>query len=461
MESSKYRRNTKRIKQRTKKIKYVEQTGGLKLGQGSFGCVITPPIKCPNSTMTKPAFTNQTEISKIVYTNPASKFKYDREMSILRLISTVDKKQHYLIGLIDECELDIAAIMTRKIKDTVIVEFTNSDRSNWKIPSSLKTTDLSSNNKQQSVQIDSGLKNLSKREIKSNFCLVDPKLKPRNQIQINGGMPFDNILDSHKSRTYAFVRRYYLNVIRDILVGIQLMHKARIAHRDIKESNMVCQTIPLKRKGRPNDFYPVVRHIDFGLAEIVDPKKTYLLKDVRYAGTVKYIPPDILLMSSRSKNMALIVGADTSNSALHKLSDATVKSQIITELTERLNEKDYYDFSVLGILPRFATGANTNTKAKANINSDDFIHPDDLRQLYDLLLKELLDGTFSHKYSKDYDGYLYKTDIFAAGVTIASIRYELGIHNPKLFDLVANMVRINPNTRFNIHQCLSHPLFKN
>jgi len=434
-----------------------KQQGGLKLGQGSFGCVITPPIKCPNSQTNKPPLqTGQTEVSKIVYTNPAAKSKYDREMKILRMITEIDKKQHYLIGLVDECELDINAIANRRVKDTAVVDFTNADRSEWKISIPDVSGIGSTTSQPNRPNLDNSLKNLSKGEIKSNYCLVDPKLRPRNQIQVNGGMPFNDVLESHRSRNYAVVRRYYLNVIRDILVGIQLMHKARIAHRDIKDSNLVCQVIPIKRRGRkPDDFYPVVRHIDFGLAEIVDPAKQYLLKDVRYAGTNKYIPPDILLISYRLKNMQFVIGNNTSNSSLQKLMDPSVKSQIVTELSDRLNKKDFYDFIVLGIRPSFATGTPPRE------HTEDFIDPVALGSLYDLLVRELQSGTFAKKYSKDYDGYLYKTDIFAAGVTIATIKYELGIRNPKLNDLIANMVRIDPNKRFNIHQCLSHPVFKN
>jgi serine/threonine protein kinase len=434
------------------------QNGGLKLGQGSFGCVLTPPIKCPNSQATQQLQPGQTEVSKIVYTNPAAKFKYDREMRILRMVSEVDKKQNYLIGLVDECELDISAIAKRRIKDTAIVKFTNDERSEWKISTpDTQLPPLAAGNKKDKLgnTVENSLVNLSKSEIKSNYCLVDPTLKPRNQIQVNGGMQFDDVLENHRSRNYAVVRRYYINIIRDVLVGIQLMHKVKIAHRDIKESNMVCQVIPIKRKGKPDDFYPVVRHIDFGLAEIGDIAKNYLLKGVRYAGTSKYIPPDIGLMGSRVKNMQSVVGPDTSKDALQKLTNPETKQKIISELTERLNNKDYCDFSVLGIRPSFGTGIQSNSQ------TDDFVDSNSLSELYDLLVRELLDGSFSQKYSKDYDGYLYKTDIFAAGITIAGIKYELGIRNPKLNDLIANMVRIDPNKRFNINQCLAHPVFKN
>jgi serine/threonine protein kinase len=433
-----------------------KQAGGLKLGQGSFGCVITPAVKCPSSLEKLTLATGQQQVSKIVYKNPKAAFKYDRELQILRKVAEADKKQHYLIGLVDECELDISAITGRKIKDTALVTFTNADRSEWKLSDG---TQPATKNATTAPTILPGktheLENLSKSEIKSNYCLVDPKLKPRNQIQVNGGMELNDILQNPRSRNYGVVRRYYLNIIRDILIGVQLMHKARIAHRDIKENNLVCQVIPIKRKGRPDDFYPVVRHIDFGLAEIGNPDKTYKLADVRYAGTSMYIPPDILLMSSRVTCMMDFVSKDSPPADLQNLTRHENKAEIVSDLLKRANEKEYYDLSGYGITHSYGTGIRDTEPL------NDFMTKHDLSTLYDLLVRELMDGSFSHKYSADYDGYLYKTDIFAAGVTIAVIRTELGIRNPKLSDLIANMVRFDPNKRFNINQCLAHPVFKN
>lgn len=433
-----------------------KQEGGLKLGQGSFGCVITPAVKCPSSLEKPASALGQQLVSKIVYKNPKAAFKYDRELQILRKVAEADKKQHYLIGIIDECELDISAIANRKIKDTILVKFTNADRSEWKLLDGIQPTTKNATAAPNILPSKTHeLENLSKSEIKTNYCLVDPSLKPRNQIQVNGGLELTDIIQNTQSRNYIIVRRYYLNIIRDILIGVQLMHKARIAHRDIKENNLVCQVIPIKRKGKPDDFYPVVRHIDFGLAEIGNPDKYYKLENVRYAGTSMYIPPDILLMSSRVTCMMDFVPKDSPPSYLQKLTLPENKEEIVNDFLKRANEKEYYDLSGYGISHSYGTGIRDTEPL------NDFITKHDLSTLYDLLVSELMDGSFSHKYVADYDGYLYKTDIFAAGVTIAVIRTELGIRNPKLSDLIANMVRFDPNKRFNINQCLAHPVFKN
>ena len=428
------------------------QLGGLKLGQGTFGCVITPAVKCPNSDKVLP---NQQAISKIIYKDPKASEKYDREMIILRKIADIDKKQHYLIGVLDECALDVDEIAKRKTKDTAIVKFIDQARTNWVL------SDTSS----------SDLENLSHGEIKSNYCLIDPKLHPRNQIQVNGGAQFDTILTANRSRNFGIVRRYYLNIIKDILIGIKLLHKSRIAHRDIKESNMVCQIIPLNRKRKTDDFYPVVRHIDFGLAEIVEPDKKYKISDVRYAGTHTFIPPDLHIV--RSRFMCMFKQAyqkddtktDKVNAALtinlDKLIDPAVKRKIIDDLYSELTNKSYKDYGQIDITPEMGSGQpSVGSKYNHLAQSGEFISKSILSSLYDARLSELRDGTYGQKYSADYDGYVYKTDIFAAGITIGRIRYYLQISNPKLLDLIANMVRIDPDKRFNINQCLAHPLFK-
>lgn len=424
-------------KHKTLKLKqnHTMQSGGLKLGQGSFGCVITPAIKCQNSQID---LSNQQSVSKIVYKDPKSGDKYDREMTILRKIAEIDKKQHYLIGVLDECELNIDEIANRKIKDTAIVKFTDAARTNWIL------SDQSSND----------LEKLSNGEIKSNYCLIDPKLHPRNQIQVNGGLQFDSILTANRSRNYGIARRYYLNIIKNILIGIQLLHKSRIAHRDIKETNMVCQIITIPRKGKIDDFYPVVRHIDFGLAEIVNPDKSYKITDVRYAGTHTFIPPDLHIVRSRFLCMFKLAQNEDGSINLNKLLESSVKNNIINKLHGELNTKSYKDYQQIGVSQSMGTGELTEP------TSNEFISKSMLGQLYDARVSELLDGTYGKKYAADYTGYVYKTDIFAAGITLARIRYYLQIPNPKLLDLITNMVRIDPDKRFNINQCLAHPLFK-
>jgi serine/threonine protein kinase len=141
---------------------------------------------------------------------------------------------------------------------------------------------------------------------------------------------------------------------------------------------------------------------------------------------------------------------------LHKLLNPSVKNNIIKKLHAELNNKSYKDYHQIGITQKMGIGSEMVISTDTN----EFISKSMLGQLYDARVSELLDGTFGKKYSAEYTGYVYKTDIFAAGITFARIRYYLQISNPKLLDLIANMVRIDPDKRFNINQCLAHPLFK-
>lgn len=405
-----------------------KQKGGIKLGQGSFGCVISPAIKCKNTG--NPPIDS---VSKIIYKNPNAPEKYDRELKILKKIKEIDQKQMYLIGILDECELDINEILNRKMNDTKIVRFKNNERTQWDL-----------------LEKESEI--LSVDDIRQSYCLIDPLMQPRNQIQVNGGNQLDHLLEYHKSRPFSIIRYYYINVVKDILKGIKKMHMGRIAHRDIKQNNMVCNIINIKRKNKKDDNYPVVRHIDFGLAEMVDPDKFYELKDVRSVGTAGHVPPDILVINSRVTSMRDITHSSHKTYDLSQLNNAKKKAEVIDDLLRYCN-KAYGFFYSFGITHEYGTGV-TDTEKEYN-----FVNIEDLRKLYDMIKSELISGNFNDKYKKDIDGYVYKADIFAAGVALAYIKTKLGIKNPKFSDLIKNMVRINPNDRYNINQCLNHPMF--
>ena len=63
-----FSRTQKERRKEKKKMKKITMKGGKKLGQGSFGCVINPPLKCMDKQLLRsnPIIYNDDYISKII-----------------------------------------------------------------------------------------------------------------------------------------------------------------------------------------------------------------------------------------------------------------------------------------------------------------------------------------------------------------------------------------------------------
>jgi serine/threonine protein kinase len=87
-------------------------------------------------------------------------------------------------------------------------------------------------------------------------------------------------------------------------------------------------------------------------------------------------------------------------------------------------------------------------------------------QLYNKIMNEYKNKTILNKFfgsdENKYNGYLQKGDIFAFGITIyifINNYMDYFKNDYKLFDLLRNMIKIDPESRFNIVQCLNDPYF--
>ena len=414
-------------------IKRQRQRGGEKLGQGTFGCVLSPGIPCDqNKKYSAPT------ISKIIYEVATGKEDYNNELEISRKISHIDKKQRYLLSILDECPLNINNAIKRTPKDTIPVSFLDNELQDW-----------------QFIGPDKQLNNkLTKTELDTNYCLIDADLAPRNQIQVNGGIRLDTVKPTHNAKYYVLLKQFYLNVCKDLLTGVKMMHENRMVHRDIKESNMVIDIVQLKQ-GKKYHNYPLVRHIDFGLSETVEPTVDKGIYAVEYRGTPGFIPIEIIILYYM-KNYY-----DSS----YNLSLPTVKQNILSKIKVK-----YEEFKSIFVSRRI-------TYNQLHMNSDDpsgkrslpanhsemdgeYVKPNEFSRLYDKMLVLIKNKTIYNKYTADFTGYLYKVDIFALGVTFAKLRDLLHIKNPKFMDLIKHMVMSEPDKRYNINQCLAHPIFK-
>ena len=72
------------------------------------------------------------------------------------------------------------------------------------------------------------------------------------------------------------------NITRQILLGLQYLHKNKIIHRDLKPENILM-----------NYNEKIVKICDFGISTAVDYRKTLLVRSI--AGTKAYMAPEVLL----------------------------------------------------------------------------------------------------------------------------------------------------------------------
>ncbi len=90
-----------------------------------------------------------------------------------------------------------------------------------------------------------------------------------------------------------------------------------------------------------------------------------------------------------------------------------------------------------------------------------------LEVLYDHIMQLYTDGKLLNTYfgnDNKFNGYIQKADIYALAVTIYESLYYYGRidvkKDVKLYDLLINMLNINPDKRYSVSQCLSHPYFR-
>lgn len=407
---------------KTKKL--ANQAGGRKLGEGGYGCVVKPAVPCFKKKV------GPNEISKILHVRNVD--EYQKELALNMKLLKADPKQKYFVLSKQECILDIDAALSRYPKDFVEAKFYDKKGKEYSL-------------------LESKTKKLSKNDIKDNYCKIDKTRKPRNIIMDYGGEDLIDVIYTPYSHNYNLCKAFAIYIFKNVLKGIKVMHEYRIAHRDIKPENLIFLAIKKRHKKTGKIIeVPHVRIIDFGLAQDVSKLNKRIIDDetVSRRGTTGYKPVDIDILHHLGYYATKY---DIDEPAIK---EKTLNIALTVFTDEKLSTAYYYTKKNIHVDSDYVKDTAVEQKKKLILATKDS------QELFDKFKKELKTGILPEKYFKDFDGYIYKTDIFALGITLQKIAKKLEVLDNKLIDLIQQMTKFDPDDRPNINQCLAHPLFK-
>ena len=370
--------------------------GGRFLGEGSYGCVVTPAISCSkknkSTSTSKNMYVNKSmnkSVSKIIIApTPDDK----EEITISNKLKIIDPHNNYFITFEDACYMKT---IPNERKNTVSVKYEND---------TLKTYDI-----------------LNNKKYDNDYCPIDLKLKPINLIMPYGGYDLTNIIENkQKTQHYILTRllliKNFKACFKNLLNGILKMHNARIVNRDIKSDNIMANY-------NENKKLIELRFIDFGLSNILTHTYCKNINNIDIHGTEGLISPELIIAFYINDNRSY--------------------NDILININKHI--KPYNKYYKLQKFDKI------------------------IKDLYDKILiefknKQIFNNFFGTDTDK-FNGYLQKGDIFALGITIFELlsivipKSTTNISKSQIYNLLQNMINIDPKKRYNINQCLKHQYF--
>ena len=412
--------------------------GGDKIGEGSFGCVITPPIPCKDNSIKN----NKSYVSKIIKAN--NKRDYDdtmHEILLGSLFKKIDPDSKYFTFIFDYCQ----------IKKPI-------SRPDFK---TLKSGQAISNKVTKNKQ----------------FCYTTEKDKTYNLIQKNAGLNLDDVLVYSKYKSErSIIKSRMKSIVRHMIIGLRKCHKIDIINHDIKADNMGI---------RIENNNPYVTYFDFGLSEDIRKLDTSSYEEISTSvyGTPGYISPDMYVLSKLVKTLykeefsSLVSGAnrkrlinkiyqeikeDEDSIHIKKLGlyKSTLKIPSVKDSGYKSNKSSN---KINSLSDNSSNNSSTNSSIKSTTkstseNKEALVSYQETKELYDLFIKLIYKNELLPKFYKKFNGIKHKYDVYALGITFFKISKFSGFEQSDTFlDLLRNMLHYNPLKRFDINQCLNHP----
>lgn len=400
--------NTKK-KTRYQNNNILTQKGGTKIDQGAFGCVITPYISCPkNKNKIKslnhyhPLTSKKSHklISKLLFTQMDSSDQSDfiNEIKVYSKIKLLDPKMLYFIIPINICYLEN---ISSQRKDIEFIKYYKN------IYGEIDYDFIIQDGRKKRINID------------SPSCYLDKALHPINMIFPYAGISFSNLsINNH------YISEIFQHIFYHLCQAIHILHHHQIVHSDIKPDNIMCDTSFLTKNNvnkilKSKAYKPLsfIKLIDFGMSNIIN-KSNIIKKNIIYSyhGTETFIAPDMII----SHNLYHYSHQD-----------------LITDIKQFI--QNYRDLKMESYLNLQISNIKENiTRIETLIN----------------------DNTYESLFGKTIDGFIYKYDIYALGISMIMIAEDFNVNiSIPLKDLLQKMTDFNPITRLNIDQVLTHPYF--
>ena len=394
--------------------------GGKFIDKGGFGCVITPALPCSRSDKNL-----DKSISKIIKTQSDA---INKEIKLNNILNKIDPNHNFYVTVDKYCFVN--EIPSNR-SDLINVKYKDEQ---------LKTYSINNNNLKDKYG--------KKKNIDKHICDIDLDLKPINLIMPYAGVSLTSVMktDMKSDNILGRMHQMFINNLKQyfkhLIIGVVKMHNNRIVNRDIKQRNIMIQLLSKNndknmqnKQTIDNDSYiMLIRYIDFGLSEKLTEEFCKENNNIELKGTPYYLSPEMFVCNLMLK--------------YKDRSESFQKNKIMYYITKHV-EVSLAQIDEKIIISKLAATIDALYKKIKYLYEKDRL---------------LLDYFGSDK--NKFNGYLQKADVYALGLSIYETLYKYSNINIKknddykvLYDLLSHMIEMNPDTRYNIVQCLSHSYF--
>ena len=496
------------------KIKVTKKNlkGGKKLGQGSYGCVVNPPLKCLNKQLLRDnSFEMSDEyISKIIKTKYSDVSFAELNMGVK--LNKIDMKHNFFVPFINACYFtpqkhnDIIYLSADGKIISSNPDDTNSDSSESYHTDIEFRTDVSTNIMKQN----------------KNKCILKKNNDYINLIGPIAGDNLSNILLNHKNISKInFIKNNYWYIFSYMVKGLSLLHNKNIVHKDIKPSNLVVdfkyfidnhnhnfnlkthkthkthkiykkeqseeskseitdiedteseyteskehksknkksnQNTKIKKSKRHYNKNVIdcrIRYIDFGLSLNLNKRKykTDEIISLLTDGTLYYTPLNILAIK-----------------ILYKLINRgydPLKKDFLYQMMLKMGKiyqknRDYYHYEgIRNNSFNFSDNSESSSSSSSifsEVKSKNYyLTP----AKYESVFKMILDMYKHNTLNSHIIDFLYGWDVYSLGIVFAKIAIRANIKDKDFKNIIFKMIELNPKNRITVNEITKIPQYIN